>query len=265
MLSNIFMKTLRDQRRSLLFWGIGVAALTVVTVLFYPTISDMPELSEVFEEAEVLASVFGGGFTDITSPEGYLNSQVYALMVPILFLIFAIAMGSGAIAGEEERGTLDLLLSNPITRFEVLTQKFAAMIVSILALGLVLWVSVVLTAPFFDLDISVARTAQISLSAMLLGAVFGTLGLALGGATGKRGLTIGIAGAVAVLSYFLYTLALIADEIEPSRYASPFYYYIGADPLANGISIAHASVLVGLTAVLLAAAIYTFERRELAV
>jgi ABC-2 type transport system permease protein len=244
---------------------LGIAALTVITILFYPTISDMPELSEVFEEAEVLASLFGGGFTDITSPEGYLNSQVYALMVPILFLIFSIAMGSGAIAGEEERGTLDLLLSNPTTRFQVLTQKFAAMIAAILVLGLVLWVSVVVTAPFFDLDISVARTAQISLSAMLLGAVFGTLALALGGATGKRGLTIGIAGAVAVLSYFVYTLALIADEIEPSRYASPFYYYIGADPLANGISLAHASVLVGLTAVLLAAAIVTFERRDLAV
>ncbi len=45
----------------------------------------------------------------------------------------------------------------------------------------------------------------------------------------------------------------------------PFYYYIGADPLTNGLNLAHAGVLIGITAALLAMAIVTFERRDLAV
>ena len=34
MLRNVFLKSLRDQRRSLMFWGIGVAALSLLTILF---------------------------------------------------------------------------------------------------------------------------------------------------------------------------------------------------------------------------------------
>ena len=138
MLRNVFLKSLRDQRRSLMFWAIGVAALSIVTVLFYPIVKDVPEVSKLFEDSETLARVFAGGFTDLTSPEGYLNSQLYSLLVPILFLIFTIGQGSGAIAGEEEKGTLDILLSNPTTRLQVLIQKFAAMVAETSVLAFVL-------------------------------------------------------------------------------------------------------------------------------
>ena len=44
MLNNIFLKTLRDQRRSLLYWGIGLVAMAVIMALFYPTIKNMPSI-----------------------------------------------------------------------------------------------------------------------------------------------------------------------------------------------------------------------------
>ena len=61
MLRNVFLKSLRDQRKSLIFWGLGIAALTLVTILFYPAVKDAPEFSELFDEAETLARVFAGG------------------------------------------------------------------------------------------------------------------------------------------------------------------------------------------------------------
>ena len=56
------------------------------------------------------------GELDLASPAGYLNSQIYALLAPLLLLIFSIGGGAGAVAGEEERGTLDLLLAHPVRR-----------------------------------------------------------------------------------------------------------------------------------------------------
>ena len=265
MLRNVFLKSLRDQRRSLMFWGIGVAALALLTVLFYPSVKDVPEFSQLFEETEALARVFAGGFTDLTSPEGYLNSQLYSLLVPILFLIFAISRGSGAIAGEEEKGTLDILLSNPTTRLQVLIQQFAAMVVATSVLAFVLWLSVVIGGAIVDMDLSLWRTAQVTLSAMLLGVLFGTLALMLGSAFGKRGLSTGIAGALAVGTYFICALAPLAEGLEPVEKVFPFYYYIGADPLSNGLDLAHVGVLIAMTIALLIIAIVTFERRDLAV
>ena len=265
MLRNVFLKSLRDQRRSLMFWGIGVAALSLVTVLFYPSVKEVPDFSKIFEESETLARVFAGGFTDLASPEGYLNSQLYSLLVPILFLIFTIAQGSGAIAAEEEKGTLDILLSNPTTRLQVLIHKFAALVVATIVLGSVFWLSVVIGGAIVDMDLSLWRTAQATLSGVLLGVLFGALALMLGSAFGKRGLSTGIAGALAVGTYFMYAFAPLVEGLEPLEKLFPFYYYIGADPLANGLNLAHAAVLIGITAVLLVVAIITFERRDLAV
>ncbi len=265
MLRNVFLKSLRDQRRPLLYWGFGFSALTLLTVAFYPTISEMPEFSEMFEQSDVLVNLFGGGFTDLTSPEGYLNSQLYSLMVPMLFLIFAIAHGSGAIAAEEDRGTLDTLLSTPTTRLQVYTQKFAAMIVATLVLAVVLWLSVIVGAIAVDMDLSVLRAAAATFSGALLGIAFGTLAFALGGATGRRGRSVAITVTAAIVAYFVYSLAPVVEVIEPARYLSPFYYYIGADPLANGLSLAHAAVLVALSAAAVAGSLYVFERRDLAV
>lgn len=265
MLRNVFLKSLWDQRRSLIWWGIGFAALTLITVLFYPSFSDMPEFNDLLGDEDSLMRAFVGDVSDLTSPEGFLNSQLYFLMVPLLLLVFAIARGSGAIAGEEERGTLDLLLSNPLTRSQVLAQKFAAMIVAILVLTFILWLGAVVGVVAVDMEISIMRMAEATLSAALLGVVFGALALMMGSATGRRGLSIGVASAVGVATYFLNALAPVVDALEPLSRLSPFYYYIDGDPLTNGLNLVHAAVLVGLTGVLLAVALITFERRDLAV
>ena len=265
MLRNVFLKTLRDQRMSLLFWAIGVAALSLLTVLFYPSVKDIPELSELFDESDAIARVFAGGFTDLNSAEGYLNSQLYSLLVPILFLIFTIAQGTGATAAEEERGTLDILLSSPLTRVQVLVHKLGAMVAAVLALAVVLWVSVIIGAVIVDMELGLAGTTAVTVHAVLLAMSFGGLALATGSATGKRGLSTGVTGAVAVTAYFIYALIPLVDGLEHASKVSPFHYYITADPLVNGLNFAHAGMLLAMTAVSVIVALVTFERRDLAV
>ncbi len=265
MLRNVFLKSLRDQRRSLMYWGVGVAALTVLTVLFYPTISEAEELSQLFDDSDVLAQVFAGGFTDMTTPEGFLNSQLFSLLVPILLIIMAVSAGSGAIAGEEEKGTLDVLLSNPTTRLQVVVHKFAAMVAALAVVAGVMWVSIAVGAFAVDMDVSLVGVGQVTLSGLLLGILFGALALAIGSARGKRGLAIGVTGAAAVATYFVYALAPMVEELEWAQYLAPMYYYIGDDPLVNGLNLLHAGTLAVASAVLVAVSVFTFERRDLAV
>jgi ABC-2 type transport system permease protein len=265
MLRNVLLKTLWDQRLSLTWWTIALIMLTLLTVLLYPSFKDQPALNDILGEEDSIVRAFAGDVEDFTSPEGYLNSQMFFLMVPLLLLVFAIARGSGEIAGEEERGTLDLLLSNPVTRTVVLIEKFVAMAVAISLLALVLWGSMAAGALAVGMDISFVRLAEATISATLLGMAFGSLALAIGSATGKRGLSIAVAGAIGVLAYFLNSLRPVIDGIEPFSRLSPFYYYIGGDPLSNGLNPVHAGVLILLVAASLAIALVTFERRDLAV
>ncbi len=265
MLRNVLLKSLRDTRRAMMWWSIGLILLALMMMAFYPSIRESAEELEGYVEAlspEVMA-LFAGEITDMTSPEGFLNSQLYFLMLPLLFLIFAISYGSGATAGEEDKGTLDLLLANPVTRVQVVLEKFAAMVLATLVLAVAFWAALAIGADVVDMEIGLGRLAEATFSGVLLGLMFGTLALAVGSASGNRGLSIGISSAAGVASYFLNALAPISESIEPLRVLSPFYYYIDADPLSNGLNIGHAGLLLALTAILLAAALVTFDRRDL--
>ena len=130
MLNSVLLKTLRDQRRTFLWWSAGLSAVNALIIILYPSVEDVPELDAIMESMpEALARLFMGDVVNLTSPEGYLNSQLFILVLPLLFLVFTIGRGSGAIAGEEERGTLDLLLSLPVRRSQVVLEKFVAMVV----------------------------------------------------------------------------------------------------------------------------------------
>ena len=265
MLRNVFLKTLRDQRRSLMWWGIGLLALTSLTVATYPAISDAPEGFDEFLEQlpEALARIFAGGFTDFTSPEGFLNTQLFVLVVPIMFVIFAVLGGSGAIAGEEGAGTLSLLLTSPLSRWRVVLHKFGAVTVATLILTVLLWVGIAGAAVAIGMEVSLLRLAAVSVSTALLGVAFGAFALALGCITGARGPSAGAASAVAMAAYFLNALAPLSDATAPLQKLSPFYYFIGADPLANGLDVLHVGVLLGLTAAALGVGLFAFERRDL--
>lgn len=266
MLRNIVLKTLRDRRRSLLFWGLGLVILAVVLILFYPVIREATFISEYLESfPEEFMALFAGEITDYASPEGFLNGELFFLMYPLLLMVFAIGFGSGAIAGEEEHGTLDLLLSNPLNRWHLVLEKFIAMLVCTMLLTIVFWATLAIGGAAIDMGLNLVRLAAVCFSGFLLAIAYGALALAVGCARGKRGLSMGVAGALGVYGYMLNALAPLIDWLEPFQVASPFYYYIDANPLSNGLDPLHAAALIGLTVFFLGIAIVTFERRDLAV
>ena len=266
MLSSIFLKTLRDRRRSLLFWGICLVLLAVMVVSLYPVIESYSAIQEYMELLpEELMALFTGGIDDITSPEGFLHSELFFLVFPLLVMVFAIGFGSSAVAGEEEQGTLDLLLSNPLPRWRMVLEKFAAMVFSIVLLVLVFWGALAISGHVVDMGLSLGKLGAVCFSAALLGITFGAVALAVGCARGHRGLSMSIAGALVGYSYLLNAMAPLIHWLEPFQVLSLFYYYIDANPLTNGLNGTHVAVLSGLTAVFVAAAIATFRKRDLSV
>lgn len=267
MLRSVFLKNVRDQGRSLLWWLVGVVAYVVFIMLFYPTLQQNAELLNQYLEVlpEAFRAAFIGEIEDITSPSGFLTSYLFALIMPILILVYAIIAGSGAIAGEEERGTLDLLLANPISRSRVLLEKAANLALGVVVLSLATWASVVLSAMPVNMSVGYLAVASICISLALLGIAFGVLALAAGAAWGKRGTAGGVAAAVALFSYLMNSFAPAVDVLRPYRVLSLLYYYSGADPLVNGLDPVHVAVLVGFSAACLLVGLLAFRRRDLSV
>lgn len=267
MFRNVFMKNLHDQRRSLIWWGIGVGAYAFVITLLYPTIRDAGTLADEWAEAmpKELASLFFQEGVSMGSPEGFFNAELFSFMAPLFFLIFAISFASGTIAGEEGRGNLDILLTNPITRRKVVLEKFAAMILGNLLLASVFLGVLFLGVVFVEVNLDFMKLAAAVVSTTLLGLVFGGLALTLGCASGSRGLSIGVSGGLAAATYLLYALGPNVDFLESWYKISPFYASLGNFPLLNGLELTHMGVLLAWTISAIPIAIYTFERRDLSV
>jgi ABC-2 type transport system permease protein len=263
MLRSVWTKTLRDYRRSLVWWGLGVVGLVAMYAAIWPTISDMPDIDQFLEAyPEALQAFFGGGGADLSTPEGYLQMEGFSFLFPTVFLIFAIGAAAGAIAGEEDRGTLELVLAAPVRRRRIVLEKMAAIVVAVVGLGVLLWLALRLGALAAGMEISAGRLAAGTASLVLFTLVFAALALLVGAATGSRGLALGVAASLAVLSYVVTSLAVLVDALEVVNVLSPYHYYADAQPLRDGLDLVHALVLLGLGVLLTALAVPAFDRRD---
>jgi ABC-2 type transport system permease protein len=267
MLRNVYLKTLRDRRRLLLWWSVGVIAYMGILAASYPAVADQrEELQELIDQyPQELLALFGvSPEVDLFSPAGYVDSQATALIVPLAFAILAAAMGARAIAGEEEANTIDILLANPISRREVLLQKFASMVTAVGLLAVALMVGIGLGG-LFEMDIPLGNVAAVSVSAALLALLFGAVALAAGAVTGRRGVSLAVVSLLAVASFLLDALGEVLEGLSTLRTVSPFYLYDAARPLVSGLDLGHAGLLALVTLAAVVVAVWGFERRDVGV
>ncbi|HXF72004.1 MAG TPA: ABC transporter permease subunit [Actinomycetota bacterium] len=265
LLRSIAGKTFHDQRRSLPWWLGGLVALVLMYASFWPSVRTSGErFNEFLRQAPSWVRDLIGS-PDFATPEGYARSELFALTLPIVLLVYGIGLGARAVAGEEERGSLDLLLSLPVRRGRVVAERFAALAGGLLLLSATAWAAILVLGPPFELRLDPAAVAAACLLAGLLGLAFGSVALAVGAATGRRARAAGVAGALALLSFLVNTFATSVDWIRPLRWASPFRYYAAHDPLLGAFRPLDALVLAAIAAIALAVAVATFERRDLGV
>jgi ABC-2 type transport system permease protein len=68
-----------------------------------------------------------------------------------------------------------------------------------------------------------------------------------------------------VAAYLAYTVGGQVQGLEPARKLSPFYYYLGGDPLRTGADLGHLAVLAAIPLLLAALAVWGLNRRDIAV
>jgi beta-exotoxin I transport system permease protein len=266
MLGSILLKTLRDRRRSLLWWSVGLVAFSATVVAFWPSIeASAADLQRLFRNLPTALRAFTGGQLDLTSPEGYLDGRLFSFLGPVLFLAFTIGFGSRTVAGEEQAGTLELLLAAPLPRWRIVAEKFGALVLATAALGVLLWASLAVGAGPVGMEIGAGRLAAVTAMLVLVGLTFGALALLVGAMTGKRGFAVGLTGAIAFAAYLVHVYAPVVDALDAVDALSPFYYYDSGEALRSGIEPAHPVILIVMTLLLAGFALAAFDRRDVRV
>lgn len=258
--STIFTKSLSERQTLLVIGAVGLAGMAVAIGAMYSSFE-----STLADVGDKLPDSLGGliGTTEIGTPAGWVQAEMMSIVVPFALLAIGVVIGVGAIAGEDDRHTLPMLIAGPVTRRQVVLEKAAALVLGLVAIGILTSLGLWLGSVVGGLDLGVGNMFAGVGHATMLGIFFGTLALAVGSKWSKSTalqITIG----VALAAYLGDWLLGISDSTDQFAAISPWFYMSDAEALVNGANIGYLAVLAALSIVAIAAAVFGFERREVA-
>lgn len=255
--------SLRLRYRGALVWGVYLAALGIAYVALYPSLADQRELLNglVGRLPRAARSLFGfGAGAGFGSIEALLATELLGFMAPLALAFFAILASASALSGAEEDGKIDVVMSNPIARWQLVVGSFVASMLSLAIILAVMGVLMELAALVVGVDLSPARLAEALLNLWPMSALFGGFAMLCSALTHRRAPAVSIPGAVLVFMYILNALAGSVGSIEGLRRFSAFHYYGAA--IRQGIDWSNFALLSASALLLVVLAALAFGRRD---
>ena len=261
---NVFVRAVRDRRVALAWWTVGLIAYVGMIVAVWPVIDGNDDFEQIYADMpDAMQAMFGAdGFSDFTSPAGFLNTYLFSMIFPFILTGLAVSLGASLIAGEEEEGLLDLVLAYPVRRRRLALEKVAAMATAVSLIGVVAVVFLALAKEPVDLNVGIGGLAAATLGSALFALVHGLVALAAGAWRGPKGFATGVGWGVALAGYLMNILANVDDSLDWLAPFSPLHWATADSPVTGTLPATYLA-LVGAIAALVAVTLTVFERHDL--
>lgn len=257
----VLRKELRDRTVLVAVTSTVLIVLCVAAgALWQPMSEQFASLRGILPEG-LLALIPGD---DMSTSTGWVNAQIMSLTAPGALIVVAVISAVRGTVGEEDRGTLALLLGNGVSRTVFASAKFAAMLVHVLTTALVLLTGLLAANSIWSLGLSVngliASCAHAATLAWFFGALAGWVGLS----SGQTRATSMTAFSAAATAFVVATFFPLSDALSGWERLSPWYYFSGANALSEGPDPAFLLLLLGFSFTFYLLALWTFRNRDIA-
>jgi ABC-2 type transport system permease protein len=204
-------------------WLISKIELSVLLQFLIGGLKDLERLS-------------GVPFKDVATPEGRIALAFIDPLVHLGVIVWAISRGSDAVSGELERGTLEMLLAQPVSRLSIYTSKAVVAAVGLVLICFALWggLAVGIALIVKDTDrVWPAMYVPPTINVFGLGFAMAGVAALVSSCDRYRWRTIGIMGAFYAIAVILKVIARMAPGWEPIGYASIFWPFEPQRMVAN--------------------------------
>jgi ABC-2 type transport system permease protein len=272
---HFYLACLRLARIGLAGWAIGIALYALLLTYLYPSVSAsagrliQQYIESMPEQLKAAIGVAGKGTVEMFFTDGtydfraWVNTE-YLTWLPLLLGIYAVIYCGGLVSREVERGTMDMLLSQPLRRSSFLLSKFSAFATLVAGVILVSYATLSLGSLGIDVELDYRYLALAHVVALLFAlaiAGYSTLASCLLLEPGK---SVAVPGLVTALIFFLNMLAPSIESATWLQKGSLFYYF---DPFAmmfrGEVSWAGVGVYLGVMLGSLILAIVVFQRKDI--
>lgn len=234
---------LKKSRISFLIWTISLGFLLAICIFLFPEMKGQMEgINEMFASMGSFTEAFGMNRLNYGTLTGFYAVEC-GNVLGLGGAFYASLCAVGILSREEKDKTAEFLLTHPVSRKRVITEKLVAVVIQITALNLIIYAlsigSIAAIGEEIPLkEINLLHLAYYLLQIELAGICFGISAFL---RKGSAGVGIGIAA----MMYFLNLIANITDAAEFLKYITPFGYCEGADILSKG-SLDATLVVIGM-------------------
>ena len=259
-----FKHTLRRLRGQIIGWSIGLGVYSLLMVSLFDSIVNIEGFEELMASyPPELLSFFGDSMLAITTPVGYVDVY-YFLYMPIIIGIFVVGVGANLLVGDEEKGTLDLIMAYPVSRTALFWGRWLGFAAATAVILFMSWLSWVIPSGSVGLDLTWIEFLRPFLPLLAVLLLFGGLALLLSFLLPSARMASMLTGGLLVANFLLDGLANANDDLRKITEYLPLHFFQGGDAITE----LNGEWLIGLLAVSLAFAILAwlrFQRRDIRV
>ena len=258
----VFKHELRQGRSALIIWTAAISFMLGVCIVIYPEMStQMGDISAMFADMGSFSQAFGMDRINFGEFLGFFGVEC-GNVLGLGGAFFAALLGISALAKEEKEHTAEFLLTHPVSRTRVITEKLCAVIVQIVIMNLAVIAVTALSVLIIGEEADTKTFALLFLSFFLmqLEVAAVTFGIS---AFLRRG-SLGIGLGLAAVFYFMNIVANLIDETKFLKYITPFGYTESADIIADGaLNGGYIAVGMAIAALAIILAFWKYGRKDI--
>lgn len=228
----VFRHELRQGRNALIIWTAGIGFLLVICVFMFPEMKgEMAGVSKIFASMGSFTAAFGMdrlNFGEFLGFYGIECGNILGLGGAFFAALTAVSM----LAKEEKEHTADFLLTHPVSRGQIITEKLCAVLVQLLVLNCVILLLAVVSTIMIREKPEWDKLLLLHLAYLLVQIEIAAFCFCLSAFLCNNSIGAGLG--VAILMYFFNLIANMADSAAFLKYITPFGYAEGADLIGDG-------------------------------
>lgn len=223
----ILKQEIKSQKLAILIWSFSIGLVIAMCVFMYPSMkSEMDDVNEMFSSMGSFTSAFGMDKLNFGTLIGFYAVEGGNTLA-IGGAFFAAITAVTSLLKEEKDRTAEFLLTHPVSRTKIVTEKLMSVFTIIIILNAIVFACSAISIVIIGESINWKLVLLFHLAYLLMQFEIAGICFGISAFLSKSGIGIGIG--IAAIMYFLNIVANISKDAKVLKYFTPFGYTEGSD------------------------------------
>ena len=235
---------LRLGRKAWIIWSVSVSFLLIVTIFLFPEMKgEMDNISSMFSDMGSFSAAFGMDKMNFGTLIGYYAVEC-GNVLGLGGAFFASLCAAAILCREEKERTAEFLLTHPVSRVRIISEKLMAVLIQVLAMNLIVYVLCIGSMAAVGESIPWKEVSLLHLAFLIM--QIELCGICFGISAFMRKGSIGVGLGITFILYFMNLISNITEKAEGLKYITPFAYCDGSTVVTD-LKLDSTKIAIGMT------------------